>query len=100
MYVKMKARLKKPSGSKNTRIDLRASGEQVALIRRAAKAQRKSVSEFILESASRSAESALFDLRTLRLDERSWNQFRAELAREAREVPELVKLFKEKAPWD
>jgi uncharacterized protein (DUF1778 family) len=86
--------------AKDSRIYLRASAEQATLIRRAAQVQRKSTSEFVLDSACRSAESALYDLRTIRLDERGWNQLATALDREAREIPELVELFKEKAPWD
>jgi uncharacterized protein (DUF1778 family) len=86
--------------SKDSRIYLRASAEQAALIRRAAQAQRKSTSEFVLDSACRSAENALYDLRTIQLDERGWDQLTTALDREAREIPELVELFKEKAPWD
>jgi len=86
--------------AKNRRLHLRASPEQTLLIRRAAQAQRKSVSEFVLESACRSAERALYDVRTIRLDERGWKQFTSALKQEAREIPELVELFKEKAPWD
>ncbi|MEA2648076.1 MAG: hypothetical protein QOG61_511, partial [Candidatus Binataceae bacterium] len=50
--------------SKAARINLRTTPEQAALIRRAAEVQRKSVSEFVLESACRSAESTLFDTKT------------------------------------
>ncbi len=85
---------------KTRRIYLRASPEQSSLIRRAAAAQRKSLSEFVLDSACRSAESALHDLRTIRLDERGWKQFTAALRREGKEIPELVELFSEKPPWD
>ncbi|MGO9606462.1 MAG: DUF1778 domain-containing protein [Candidatus Binataceae bacterium] len=87
------------SSAKNSRINLRASAAQATLIRRAADAQRKSISEFILESACQSAESALYDVRTIRLDEKGWKQFESSLARKGREVPELVELFKEKTPW-
>lgn len=85
---------------KENRIHLRASAPQNSLIRRAAAAQRKSVSEFILDSACQSAESALYDLRTIRLDEKGWAQFTTALERNAKEIPELVELFREKAPWD
>lgn len=86
--------------AKSCRVYLRASADQSALIRRAAAAQRKSVSEFVLDSACRSAENALHDLRTIRLDEHGWKQFTAALRREGREIPELVELFSEKPPWD
>ncbi len=49
---------------KDARINLRTTREQDTLIRRAADAQRKSVSEFVLEAACRSAESALLDRKT------------------------------------
>jgi len=88
------------SPAKDSRIYLRASASQTTLIRRAAEVQRKSMSEFVLDSACRSAESALYDLRTIRLDERGWAQFTAALDRDARVVPELQELFNEKAPWD
>ena len=86
--------------AKDNRIYLRASAEQINLIRRAAAANRKTTSEFVLDSACRSAESALYDLRTIRLDPKGWKQFTAALDRKAREIPELVDLFLEKAPWD
>jgi len=88
------------ASGKDKRIYLRTSAAQTMLIRRAAQAQRKSVSQFILDSACQSAESALYDLRTIRLDEQGWKQFEAALKGSAREVPELVKLLHEKAPWD
>ena len=88
------------ASAKNSRIYLRASAEQTRLIRRAAEAQRKSTSEFVLDSACRSAESALYDLRTIRLDSRGWKQFTAALNRKAKAIPELIELFNQKAPWD
>ncbi len=86
--------------AKSNRIYLRASAEQINLIRRAAEAKRKSTSEFVLDSACRSAESALYDLQTIRLDQKGWKQFTAALDRKARGIPALIDLFNEKAPWD
>jgi uncharacterized protein (DUF1778 family) len=54
----------------------------------------------VLESACRNAESALFDTRTILLDKQGWKQFTDALDRDAKEIPELVELFREKAPWD
>ena len=88
------------ASAKNSRIYLRASAEQSRLIRRAAEAQRKSTSEFLLDSACRSAESTLYDLRTIRLDERGWKQFTAAQNRKAKTIPQLIELFNQKAPWD
>ncbi len=85
---------------KARRINLRTTPEQDALIRRAAEVQRKSVSEFVLESACRSAESALFDAKTFMFDKQGWKQFNDTLNRKAKAIPELVELFRETAPWD
>jgi uncharacterized protein (DUF1778 family) len=85
---------------KVARINLRTTPEQDLLIRRAAEAQRKSVSDFILESACRSAESALFEMKTLLLDRQGWEQLNKSLRRAPKAVPELIELFREKAPWN
>ena len=100
LYVIAAVRSSTMANAKDDRIHLRASAEQSRLIRRAAEMKRKTISEFVLDSACRSAESTLYDLRTIRLDQKSWNQFTSALDREAREVPELLDLFNEKAPWD
>jgi uncharacterized protein (DUF1778 family) len=86
--------------SKVARINLRTTPVQDALIRRAARAQRKSVSDFVLESACRSAESALLDVKTFMLDDAGWRQFTRALNRKPKALPALVDLFREKAPWD
>jgi uncharacterized protein (DUF1778 family) len=88
------------ASNKVARINLRTTREQDSLIRRAADAQRKSVSEFVLEAACRSAESTLLDTKTILLDKQGWKQLSEVLNRNAQEVPELVKLFRDKAPWD
>jgi uncharacterized protein (DUF1778 family) len=88
------------TSSKVARINLRTTPAQDILIRRAAEAQRKSVSDFILESACRSAESALLDMKTLLLDRQGWEQLNKSLSRKAKAVPALVELFRAKAPWD
>jgi uncharacterized protein (DUF1778 family) len=85
---------------KVARINLRTTPAQDLLIRRAADAQRKSVSDFVLESACRSAESALFEMKTLLLDRQGWEQLNKSLSRKPKAIPELAELFREKAPWD
>lgn len=85
---------------KAARINLRTTREQDSLIRRAADAQRKSVSEFVLEAACRSAESTLLATKTILLNKQGWKQLSEALDRNTREVPELVKLFRDRVPWD
>jgi uncharacterized protein (DUF1778 family) len=88
------------ASTKAARINLRTTPEQVRLIRRAAELQRKSISEFVLESACRSAESALFDTKTFMFDKQGWKQFKDALDRKAKAIPEFVELLRESAPWD
>jgi len=88
------------ASSKVARINLRTTPQQDALIRRAARAQRKSVSDFVLESACRSAESALYDVKSFMLDEQGWRQFTRALTRKPKAIPAMVKLLRETAPWD
>lgn len=48
----------------------------------------------------RDAGSAFSTSETLVLDERAWEQFVAALESPPREIPQLVELFRAKAPWD
>jgi uncharacterized protein (DUF1778 family) len=82
------------------RINLPLTSDQNILIRRAAEVQQNSVSDFVLESACLSAESALLDRKTLLLDRPGWEQLNKSLSRKGKSSPELVKLLREKAPWD
>jgi uncharacterized protein (DUF1778 family) len=49
---------------------------------------------------ARDAGSAFSTSETFVFDERAWEQFIAALDSPPREIPELVKLFRAKAPWD
>ncbi len=81
-------------------IDLSATLHQDALIRRAAEATRKSVTEFVLDSACRAAENALLDQRLFLLNDLDWQKFQETLDRPARVRPRLQKLMKDKFPWE
>jgi uncharacterized protein (DUF1778 family) len=49
---------------------------------------------------ARDAGSAFSTSETFVFDERAWEQFVAALDSPPREIPELVELFRAKAPWD
>ncbi len=85
---------------RTARIGLRATQKQHILIQRAAEILNKSVTEFILDSACRSAENTLLDRRYFLLDEEDWDKFNAALDRPAEIKPGLLKLLEEKAPWE
>lgn len=81
-------------------IYIRASRRQRDLIDRAARVANKSRSEFILESASREAESVLLDQVYFRLDEEAFARFVAFLDAPPEPTPEPRELLNAKAPWE
>ena len=95
--------LSKKSGKATTRtarFGLRATLRQDALIRRAAEATRKSVTEFILNSACTAAENALLDQRVFFADDESWEAFSNALERPAELKPRLRELLRSSSPWE
>ena len=81
-------------------INLRVSRNQKALIDRAAEAQGRSRSDFMLEAACREAESVLLDQCYFQLDDDAFQRFTAMLDAPPAENPGLTRLLKTKAPWD
>ncbi len=75
--------------AKDARLNLRTSARQDELIRHAAQAVDKSVTEFVLDSATIAAEQVLADRRWFLLDERAWSEFQALLERPAVDKPRL-----------
>lgn len=80
---------------REARLNLRASAQQGALIRQAAVASDKSVTEFILESATSAAEHVLADRRRFELDDANWRAFQTALERPAMLKPRLRALLSE-----
>jgi uncharacterized protein (DUF1778 family) len=83
--------------ARETRLNLRATARQNTLIRLAAQAASKTVSEFILDSASNAAEQVLADRRWFMLDESSWAAFQDLLERPPVIKPRLAKLLSEES---
>ena len=86
--------------SRDSRLNIRTSSRQDALIRRAAQAMDKSVTEFVLDSASVAAEHVLADRRYFVIDEDAWQAFEAALERPAVYKPRLNALLAEASPFD
>lgn len=84
-------------GRKATRLNLRASARQDALIRKAAEAVGRSVTEFVLDSACANAEHVLADRNRFVLDEEAWKQFMTALDQPATDKPRLRKLLSERS---
>jgi uncharacterized protein (DUF1778 family) len=83
--------------ARETRLNLRASARQDALIRLAAHATDKTVTDFILDSASNAAEQVLADRRWFMLDDSAWTAFADLLERPAVIKPRLAELLAEKS---
>jgi uncharacterized protein (DUF1778 family) len=89
-----------PSTTRSARLGLRATPEQEAVLRRAAEVARKSLTEFILDSACQAAEQTLLDQRLFMV---SGSQYQAlmDLLEQPEKVNEgLRDLFSRQAPWD
>jgi uncharacterized protein (DUF1778 family) len=79
--------------ARDARINLRVPTSQAALIRRAAEAQDKSLTDFVVTSASAAAEQVLADRRWFRLEDAAWESFDALLDRPAVFKPRLNELM-------
>lgn len=85
--------------NKSQRLNIRVTERQEALIRRAAEATDRSVTDFILESASVEAERVLADRRWFFLDEAAWSEFNR-LLDAPLETAKLERLAERPSPFD
>lgn len=81
-------------------INLRTSEARRALIDRAAEALGKDRTEFMLEAATREAQSVLLDRRFFQLDKDAFRRFAEALDAPPADNPRLRKLFARQAPWE
>jgi uncharacterized protein (DUF1778 family) len=87
--------------SKRTeKLDLRLSRAAKQTLQAAASAERKSVSEFVLDTALSEAEERLADRRNFALDGKSWDAFITALDAPPRRHPRLERLFRERSVFD
>jgi uncharacterized protein (DUF1778 family) len=84
-----------PNRTRETRMNLRATARQNTLIRMAAQASDKTVTDFVLDSASNAAEQVLADRRWFMLDDAAWAAFEDLLDRPAVLKPRLTELLAE-----
>src|SRR5438132_13004239 len=79
--------------TRNEKLDLRLTRSAKRVLQSAATAARRSVSEFVLESALARAEETLPDRQRFGLDAERWAAFHAALDARARPHPRLKKLL-------
>jgi uncharacterized protein (DUF1778 family) len=81
-------------------INLRARAAQKDLIDRAAEAQGKNRTEFVLEAACERAEQVLLDKTFFALDEDKHKEFAAILEAPLANQERVMRLLTKKAPWE
>jgi len=90
-----------PSRATRTeKLDLRLTRDSKLTLRAAAAASRRSVSEFVLESALARADEALADRRTFSLSAANWKAFITALDAPPRTLPRVKRLLKEPGFFD
>jgi uncharacterized protein (DUF1778 family) len=85
---------------RTAKLDLRLSPEAKEKLQAAAKASRRSVSEFVLESALVRAEEMLADRTHFGLDADRWKAFLAALDAPPRDLPRLTRVFQEPSVFE
>jgi len=88
------------NNARSARLGLRATPRQEAVLRRAADAAHKSLTDFILDSACLAAEQTLLDQRIFMVSGQQYEAFLALLDRPEQDNAGLRELFSRKAPWD
>ena len=86
--------------NRTEKLDLRLSKAAKQTLQDAAIAARKSMSEFVLESALKEAEERLADRNTFILAAKQWDAFVAALDAPPRRHARLERLFGEPSPFD
>lgn len=85
---------------RDARLNIRTSTQQQQLIRSAAAALDKSVTDFVLESATTNAERVLADRRWFILSPTAWEEFEALLDAPMADTPKLAALLTEPSVFD
>lgn len=83
--------------SRSEKLDLRLTPEAKRTLFAAAAAARRSVSDFVLESALTRAEETLADRTNFGLDAKQWKAFQEALDAPPRDMPRLKRLLQEKS---
>lgn len=81
--------------TKNSRVAVRMTPEDEAVIRAAADAEGSTVTDFMVSASTTRAKDTLADRRVFLVDDAAWTEFQAILDRPAQHKPALAKLFAE-----
>lgn len=86
--------------NRTEKLDLRLSPKAKRTLQAAAAAERRKVSDFVLESALARAQETLAERQHFGLDAERWTAFLEALDAPPRELPRIRRLFEEKSPFE
>lgn len=89
-----------PTATRTEKVDLRLTPSAKRILQSAAAAARRSVSEFVLDSALLRAEETLPDRQRFGLDAKQWAAFQAALAAPPRPIPRLTRLLQKPSVFE
>lgn len=84
---------------RSARLEIRATPEQEAILKRAAEGRHKSLAEFILDSACSAAEHTLLDQRSFVFPTSQYEALMDMLDRPAQHNAGIELLYSKNAPW-
>jgi uncharacterized protein (DUF1778 family) len=88
-----------PTKRKEHPLSMRLPDADIAMIDRAASLRGRSRTDFVREAAVRAAEEVVMESALVRMSPQGFRAFMAAIEAPPTAVPELVELFKRKAPW-
>ena len=89
-----------PAARKDYPLSMRLPASDIAIIDRAAILRGRSRTDFVREAAVRAAEEAIMESAPIRMSPAGFKAFVAAISGPAKPVPEMIALFKRKAPWE
>lgn len=86
--------------NRTEKLDLRLTPKAKRTLQAAAAAERRKVSDFVLESALARAQETLAERQHFGLDAERWTAFLGALDAPPRELPRIRRLFEDKSPFE
>jgi uncharacterized protein (DUF1778 family) len=91
---------KAATAQKESRLSIRASEPEKAILKQAARAQHMNTSQFVLQASLDAAHAILVDQTEFRLPPEQWEAFCQRLDAPPQTIPALRQLFSEPEPYD
>ena len=92
--------MSRPIERKEHPLSMRLPQSDIAIIDRAAGLRGRSRTDFVRDAAVRAAEEVLMENVLIRMSPSGFRSFVAAISGQASPVPEIVELFKRRAPWE